>query len=370
MTPESSGIDAAFKGAVGDFNLDVAFNAPLSGVTALFGASGCGKTTILRCIAGLHRMPGRLTVNGRVWQDDENNLFRPPHKRRIGYVFQEPSLFSHLDVRQNLEYGAKRAPRNDNPSQALAFSDVVDLLGMGQLLDRAPAKLSGGERQRVALGRALLSQPRLLLMDEPLSALDRSTKDEILTYLEILNWELQIPVLYVSHDIAEVTRLSDRMVVLSRGGKIAEGSVGEIMERLDLQPMTGRFEAGVVLTARVTAHDDEFKLTRLNLCGQPLKVPTIDVPIGTDIRLRVRARDVSLAARRPEGLSIRNVLSGTVIDLLEEGSTAFAETLIDIGGARLRCRTTREAVAELNLTKGSAVHALIKSVTFDRRSLS
>jgi molybdate transport system ATP-binding protein len=361
-------LDAAFAGRIGGFDLDVGFQAPLSGVTALFGASGCGKTTILRCIAGLNRMRGRLAIGERVWQDDAQTLFRPPHKRRVGYVFQEASLFPHLTVHGNLTFGAKRAPRDHGTPPAVDFDQVVGLLGIGDLLDRAPAKLSGGERQRVAVGRALLSEPRLLLMDEPLSALDRSTKDEILSYFEALFAELKIPVLYVSHDIAEVTRLADRMVVLSRGGKVAEGPVGEIMERLDLQPMTGRFEAGVILSARVKEQDSAFNLTRLDLCGQVLTVPAIDLPVGAEVRVRLRARDVALATQPPAGISIRNVLSGHVVEVREEPGTAFAETLIDIGGARLRSRITREAVADLRLAAGKPIHALIKSITFDRRS--
>ena len=369
MTEDAGVIDAAFAGRIGGFDLNVDFQAPLSGVTALFGASGCGKTTILRCIAGLHRMPGRLSVGGRAWQDDVAGTFRPAHKRRVGYVFQEPSLFPHLTVRGNLTYGAKRAPRDGNGMPPVDFDQVVDLLGIRGLLDRAPVKLSGGERQRVAVGRALLSEPRLLLMDEPLSALDRSTKEEILSYFEALHQELKIPILYVSHDIAEVTRLADRMVVLSRGGKVADGPVGEVLERLDLQPMTGRFEAGVMLTATVAGQDRDFSLTRLDHHGQTLTIPAIDAPDGTTLRLRVRARDVSLAIQPPTGISIRNVLAGEVVEIREEPDTAFAETLIDIGGGRLRARVTRQAVAELELAPGRPVYALIKSITFDRRSL-
>ena len=215
----------------------------------------------------------------------------------------------------------------------------------------------------------MLSEPRLLLMDEPLSALDRATKDEILTYFEVLQREMNIPILYVSHDIAEVTRLADRLVVLSRGGKVAEGSVGEVLERLDLQPMTGRFEAGVMLTATVKSHDDAFNLTFLDHHGQTLTIPATDAAVGETIRLRVRARDVSLATHPPTGISIRNILKGTVIEVREEANTAFAETLIDIGGGRLRARVTRHAVADLKLAEGMPIHALIKSITFDRRSL-
>lgn len=369
MNGDSGTIDVAFAGTVGTFSLDVAFRVPTRGITALFGASGCGKTTILRCIAGLQRLPGRLTVGADTWQDHETGLFRKPHERAVGYVFQEASLFPHLSVAKNLRYGSRRAAR-DGADNALGYDDVVGLLGISHLLDRAPDALSGGERQRVAVGRALLSQPRLLLMDEPLSALDRTTRDEILAYFELLHKELSIPILYVSHDIAEVTQLADRMVVLSAGRKLAEGPVERLLERLDLQPATGRFEAGVVLTARVTAQDATYDLTRLDHHGQAIAIPFVDVGIGDEVRLRVRARDVALTTRRPDAISIRNVLSGTIAEIREEPGTAFAETLIDIGGGRLRARITREALADLALDVGTPVFALVKSISFDRRTLA
>ncbi len=356
---------AAFAGLVGDFALDVALDAPMRGITALFGASGSGKTTVLRCVAGLQRLPGRLTVGDAVWQDERQ--FRAPHARAIGYVFQESSLFPHLSVRRNLDYGARRAVGGGPPS-GLAFDEVVDLLGLAGLLERAPAALSGGERQRVAVGRALLSRPELLLMDEPLSALDQGARDEILSYFETLHDTLAIPVLYVSHDLAEVARLADRMVVLAAGRKVADGTMEAVLERLDLQPATGRFEAGVVLTARVADQDADFHLTRLDHHGQTMTIPAVDLPIGAEIRVRIRARDVALATRRPEDTSIRNILAGTVVEIRAEPETAFAETLIDIGGGRLRARVTRESVAALNLAPGVAVHALVKSISFDRRT--
>ncbi len=362
-------IEAAFSGNLGSFALDVAFEAPMTGITALFGPSGCGKTTLLRCVAGLSRLSGRLAAAGEVWQDDARGLFRKPHERPVGYVFQEPSLFAHLDVENNLLYGAKRAERR-GAGDGLAFGDVVELLGIAPLLGRATATLSGGERQRVAIGRALLSQPRLLLMDEPLAGLDRFAKDEILPYLEALHERLSIPILYVSHDIAEVTRLADRAIMLSQGRKIAEGPVEDILERLDLQPETGRFEAGVLITARVASHDERFKVTRLDHHGQTITIPYSAFAIGQQVRLRIRARDVALATQRPEKTSFRNVLAGTVAQIVEEPETAFAETLIDVGGARLRARITRDAAAELALEPGKPVYALIKSISFDRRTLA
>jgi molybdate transport system ATP-binding protein len=363
-----TGIEAAFRGAQGDFALDVAFEAPMQGVTALFGPSGCGKTSLLRAVAGLSRLPGRLSVGGALWQDSGKGVFLKPHDRSIGYVFQDESLFAHLSVRQNLLFGERRASRGQGSegqeARALRLDDVVSLLGIGHLLERRPHALSGGERQRVAIGRALLSRPQLLLMDEPLSALDEITKGDILPYLEDLHRNLSIPILYVSHDISEVARLADRMIVLSAGRKITEGSIEEVMERLDLQPITGRFDAGVVLHATVVRHDKEYALSHLEYDGHSLAVPLLEADIGQSIRVRIRARDVSLATQKPEGISVRNIFHGTIIEILEEVGTAYAETLVDVGGAKIRSRVTRASVADLGLKPGSPVYALVKSITF------
>lgn len=369
MTADPHRIRAAFAGALGSFSLDIAFEAPMRGITALFGASGCGKSTTLRCIAGLQRLSGRLVVGGETWQDDGAGVFLGTHKRPIGVVFQDASLFTHLSVHKNLLYGARRAERS-GAAPTIRSDDVIQLLGIGHLLDRAPAALSGGERQRVAVGRALLSQPRLLLMDEPLSSLDQMAKDEILPYFEALHEQLSIPILYVSHDITEVARLADRMIILSSGRKLAEGPVRDLLERLDLQPETGRFEAGVILTARVTGHDEKFSVTHLDHHGQAISMPARDLTIGAEVRLRIRARDVSLATRRPESISVRNVLPGTIVEIAEDPETAYAETLIDIGGGRLRARITRQSVADLGLAPGLPVYALVKSIAFDRETLS
>lgn len=359
-------IRAQFAGAYDRFALDVAFEAPARGVTALFGPSGCGKTTILRCMAGLARMRGVLKVGDDIWQDDAQGLFRKTHQRPIGYVFQEASLFARLSVRDNLMYGARRV-RDAGAREHLAPDDVIALLGIDHLLDRAPGALSGGERQRVAVGRALLSRPQLLLMDEPLSALDTMTKDELLPYFDALHEKLAIPVIYVSHDIGEVARLADHVVLLSAGRKVAEGAVEDILERLDLQPETGRFEAGVILTARVGGHDHGFHMTHLDHHGQAISIPFVNVGEGENVRLRIRARDVALATRRPEDISIRNVLAGQIADIAEDSGTAYAEVLVDVGGGRLRARITRESVADLALAPGREVFALIKSIAFDGR---
>lgn len=365
MTPLPDSIDARFTGSIGGFSLDVAFTAPMRGITALFGPSGSGKTTVLRAMAGLARLSGRLTIGGETWQDDAAGLCLPTHRRPIGYVFQEASLFAHLSVRGNLLYGAKRSA---GQPPAIGFDEAVALLGLEKLLERGPDRLSGGERQRVAIGRALLSAPRLLLMDEPLSALDEASRADILATFERLHDALPIPAIYVSHDLAEVARLADRMVVLSVGRVVAEGDVGPILERLDLEPATGRFEAGVVLSASVTGHDGAYQLTRLDLAGQPVSIPRVEVSVGDRVRLRIRARDVALATRPPEGISIRNRLSGRIVEIAAAEGAPYAETLVEIAdGVRLRSRVTRESVDELGLKVGAPVIALVKTISFDGR---
>ncbi len=364
---KSRQIDIALRGRLGDFAIDVTFQTEMHGITALFGPSGCGKTTVLRAIAGLSRLVGHIRIGDAIWQDDAGHAFLPSHRRAVGYVFQEPSLFAHLSVRGNLLYGARRQ-RRENGAQ-LGFDEVVALLGLQALLERAPAGLSGGERQRVAIGRALLSGPRLLLMDEPLAALDRAAKDHILPYLETLHARLALPILYVSHDISEVSRLADRMVVLAQGKVTAEGSITDVLSRLDLRPGTGRFEAGALVTAVVAEHDPTLMLTRLAFEGQDLFVPMSDWPIGQPQRLRIRARDVALALEPPRGLSIRNCLHGRVRQIDLEADTAFAETLLTIGETAIRARITRAAVHDLKLHENQEIYVLIKSIAFDRRML-
>lgn len=361
--------DVAFRGTLGAFTLDVAFTFPMRGITALFGPSGCGKTTILRCMAGLQNLPGCLAIGRDIWQDSDRRTFLKPHRRPVGYVLQEASLFPHLSVRGNLRFGLRRSGKRES-DHALRFDDVVALLGIGPLLGRGTATLSGGERQRVAIGRALLSQPQLLLMDEPLAALDSMTKDEIIPYLETLQKTLHMPMVYVSHDIAEVARLADRIVVLSNGRKIADGPVTTVWEKLDLQSAIDRAEAGVILAVRVVRHDTAFRLTYLDHHGQELAIPMVDRAPGSTLRIRILARDVSLAIERPSGISIRNVLAGIIRDIIEEPETAHAEVLIDLGGAVVRSSVTRASVAELNLAPGHAVFAMVKSIAFDKLSLN
>lgn len=361
MTDLKLDVRVAYK----DFTLEVAQDFPGQGITALFGPSGGGKSTLLRIIAGFERgASGRVTYGDEVWLGDRS--FMAPHRRGVGYVFQDARLFPHLDVEGNLRYAVRRSNGIDD---RIGIDDVIAALDLQPLLSRRVGALSGGERQRVAIGRTLLTRPRLLLMDEPLAALDVRRKAEILPCIERLPDRFGVPVIYVTHAIDEVVRLARDMVVLEAGRKTVAGPVEDVMERLDIRSAIGRFEAGAVLTARVAAHDRRFHLTRLDHHGQALEMPMIDLPVGGDIRLRVRARDVALATARPANISVRNILSGTVSEIVEEPDTAFAEAQVDIGGAKLRARITRAAMAELGLAPGTPVFALVKSISFDRRMI-
>ena len=266
----SHAIRAQFRGTIGKFALDAGFTAPAKGVTALFGPSGCGKTTVLRCIAGLLRINGVCEIDGEVWQD-ENGAFLPTHKRPLGYVFQEASLFQHLSVRRNLLFGAPRDNRNGTKG-GIVFDEVVELLGITRLLDRSPRNLSGGERQRVAIGRALLSQPKLLLMDEPLSALDRATKNEILPFLERLRDHLNLPVVYITHDIAEVERLADQMVLMDKGRVIGAGPLEDLQSDPSL-PLAAARDAAVSFEGVVQSSEDAYGLVTLKVRGGVLTAP-------------------------------------------------------------------------------------------------
>ncbi len=359
-------VQVAFDG----FDLQVEQAIPAAGVTAVFGPSGSGKTTLLRSLLGFEtRSRGRIALNGDVWLDSEDGVAVPPHRRPVGCTFQDGRLFPHLDVEGNLGYADRRSTPAPGIAASITRDDVVDALDLGPLLDRRPGTLSGGERQRAALGRALLSRPRLLLLDEPLSALDRRRKAEIMPYLLALHPRFGIPTLYVSHAVDEVALLADRVLVLADGRTQAFGGTVEVLEQLDLAPLTERFQAAAVLEATVGAHDDEYRLTWLDLDGQRLSVARIDhLAVGESARLLVRSRDVSLATERPSPTSIRNVLSGVLVSLHQDESTAFAEATVDLGSHRLRARITRASAAELGLSVGSPVFALLKSVSLDTRA--
>ncbi len=354
-----SEISAHFSLQLDSFKLDATFTVPATGVSALFGSSGSGKTTLLRCIAGLERAQGTLQVNGETWQDE--NTFVPIHKRPLGYVFQEASLFPHLSVRANLEYGYKRIKPAERKVQ---LAQVVEWLGLGlsHLIERGDtASLSGGERQRVAIGRALLTSPRILLMDEPLSALDTNSKQEILPYLERLHRELKIPVLYVSHSLDEVARLADHLVLLEKGRVIASGALHETLARLDL-PTAHFDDAGAVIEAAVAQQDETYHLTRVDFAGGHLWVGKVDQPLGTRVRARVLARDVSIATQAPQGSSINNILNARIDEIRDEGSDKVMVRM-QVGDSQvLLSRITRRSRDHLGFIAGMYVCAQIKSV--------
>ncbi|HUF56125.1 MAG TPA: molybdenum ABC transporter ATP-binding protein [Thermohalobaculum sp.] len=363
MASEGLALDVRLD--LGGFTLEVAEEIPAEGVTALFGPSGSGKSALLRIVAGLERRAGgRVAFGAEVWQDGRR--FVAPERRGVGLVFQDQRLFGHLDVAGNLRFAARRAPAG----VGLGWDEVVETLDLGPLLGRRIGGLSGGERSRVALGRTLLSRPRLLLLDEPFAALDEGRKGEILPYLEAVPRRFALPVIHVAHAVDEVAALADRMVVLSHGRVAATGETGPVLERLDMMQLAGRFEAGVVLDARVVRHDPRFHLTEVDAAGQRLTVPLVRLAEGEEVRVRIRARDVAVATERPRGISARNILEGHVAELVEEPDTAFAEAFVTLtGGAQVRARLTRAAVAELALAPGRPVFAIVKSVAFDRRGL-
>ncbi|WP_260954758.1 molybdenum ABC transporter ATP-binding protein [Pseudomonas citri] len=354
-------IHARFQLEHGAFSLDLDVQLPGRGVTALYGESGSGKTTCLRCIAGLeHPARGLLEVNGEVWQDSDRGVFVPPHRRALGYVFQEASLFAHLSVRANLAFGLKRiaaVQRRVDMDQATA------LLGIGHLLDRQPHNLSGGERQRVGIARALLTSPRLLLMDEPLAALDSRRKNEILPYLQRLHDELDIPILYVSHSQDEVARLADHIVLLDAGRALACGPIGQTLARLDL-PLALGDDAGVVVQGRVSGYDPDYQLLTLTLPGSPLNVRVAHtaLAVGQSLRFKVQARDVSLSLANDAQTSILNRLPVTVVSEMAADNAAHALIRLDAAGTPLLARITRYSRDQLKLHPGQALWAQIKAV--------
>ncbi|WP_370154462.1 molybdenum ABC transporter ATP-binding protein [Ferrovibrio sp.] len=357
-------LEIALRHRQGDFALDAAFSCA-GGITALFGRSGAGKTTLVNLIAGLERPNGggRIAIDGRVLVDTDAGLFVPPHRRRIGYVFQEGRLFPHLDVRRNLLYGRVFArDRRD----AIAFDEVIGLLGIGDLLDRRTGGLSGGEKQRVAIGRALLARPQVLLMDEPLAALDAARKEEILPYLERLRAQLRLPVVYVSHALPEVLRLADQLVLLEEGRVRAAGPLADLAATPGLLPADGEgHEAGAVLMAEVVGHDGDYGLTLLRTPAGPVRVPHLDHAPGSRLRLRIRARDITLALGPPGDTSALNVLPGMIAAIGGAGrgpGDAMVDLRLDFGGAALLARVTRLSVDRLGLAPGVAVYAMVKAV--------
>ena len=344
-----------------DFALQADLLLPARGITALFGPSGSGKTTLLRCVAGLERAEGALVkIAGEVWQDDERRVFLPTWRRPLGYVFQEASLFDHLDVRGNLHYGLRRIGAR---KQAIALEAAIGLLGIGMLMERRTSQLSGGERQRVAIARALATQPRLLLLDEPLASLDHARQREILPWLERLRDELHIPMLYVTHSANEVARLADTLVVLAHGRVVASGPAASVLASIDAPVLLGD-DAGALLDATVGERDTRWHLARVDFAGGSLWLGDSGVGLGQHVRLRVLARDVSLATEAPRSTSIQNLLKGVVLAIAPDAhpSQALVRVRVQCGESILLARVTMRAVDALALAPGKPVWAQVKSV--------
>ncbi len=355
------GIHGRFDLARAAFALRAEFSVPARGITAVFGPSGGGKTTLLRCIAGLERAAGAFALDDEVWQDDSAGVFLAPHRRAVGYVFQEANLFPHLTVRGNIEYGWRRVPP---AARRVPLDRTIELLGLEGLLARYPERLSGGERSRVAIARALVTSPRLLLMDEPLSALDREAKAGLMPYLDRLHETLAIPVLYVSHALDEVTRLADHLLVL-RAGKIQmHGPLADMLVNLEFS-ISGAEEAGAVIDAVVTGHEDSYDLTALDFAGGRLMVARRIYPLGRRARLHIQARDVSIALSRAADTSILNILPARVAQIADAGPAQWLVRL-EIGDVQaptpLLSRITRRSGETLGLRPGMPVYAQVKSV--------
>jgi molybdate transport system ATP-binding protein len=352
-------ITARFQLDYGTFQLAVDLNLPGTGVTVLFGHSGSGKTTLLRCIAGLQRAPqGFLEINGHCWQDSERNLFLPTHKRALGYVFQEANLFPHLTVAGNLQFGLQRIAK---PSNAVDLRHILELLGIDHLLKRMPGRLSGGERQRVAIARALALGPEVLLMDEPLAALDFKRKQEILPFLVRLHRELNIPVLYVTHSQQEVAQLADTLVIMADGRVQASGPLSETLSRLDV-PLAQDREAAMVWPVTIVEHEADYHLTRVAFDGGILSLPMADAPAGTPLRIQIYARDVSIALETPVATSILNVLPTVITGLADHGGGQSVVRL-QAGNQVLLAHITRKSALLLKLQTGMAVYAQIKGTS-------
>jgi len=344
------------------FTLDAQFRME-KGVTALFGPSGAGKTSVVDAIAGLLKpQKGRIVIGGRTLLDTDARVSVPAHARRIGYVFQDARLFPHMSVENNLRFGLRRA---ENPAGESEFAHIVELLGLGHLLARKPAKLSGGERGRVALGRALLAAPRLLLLDEPLAALDAARKSEILPYLERLRDEARVPMLYVSHSLDEVTRLADSVVVMRDGRVAAKGPVFDLISDLEFAAASGVESYGAVLDASVASHRGD-GLSVLSFAGGVLVVGRVPKEPGARLRVRIRAEDVMLALEEPRAISANNVIPTKIAAIRQEAG--HADVQLEAGAAKLVARITQASLVRLGLAPGARVFAIVKSVTVDRNT--
>lgn len=359
---EPGAIHARFKVAHAGFTLDVELTLPGRGVSALFGHSGSGKTSCLRCFAGLDQpSAGYLQVNGELWQDSAQGIFVPAHQRAVGYVFQDANLFAHLTVRRNLQYGLKRIPA---AQRRISLEQAVELLGIEHLLERLPGKLSGGEQQRVGIARALLTSPRLLLLDEPLASLDLKRKQEVLPYLERLHQELEIPIVYVSHSPDEVARLADHLVLLEDGKVSASGPLKETLLRADL-PFVFEDDAEAVVDGQVSGHDPAYGLLSLQLPGSAinLRLPHGPLPRGQSVRIKIKARDVSLSLQQAEDSSVLNLLPARVLDWINVAEQAHVLVRVQVGGEQLIARITRYSFDRLQIQREQLLWAQVKSVS-------
>ena len=358
-------LDVSLRHRFEGFALNAEFSAP-DGITALFGRSGAGKTTVVEAIAGLLQPDeGRVEAGDTVLLDTGRGVTLPAHRRRVGYVFQEGRLFPHLTVRQNLAFGRWFAPRG---AETEDIGQIVEILGIGHLLDRRPGRLSGGEKQRVAIGRAFLSAPRILLMDEPLASLDQPRKAEILPYLQRLRAETRIPILYVSHSVAEIVHLATTVVAMSRGRVVRSGPAAEVLSDPEAVPFIGIDEAGALLSATILGHDAATGLTVLSVSGGRLQLPHIDAAVGAALSLRIHAEDVIIATEKPTGLSALNILPATV-SAIHEGEGPGAAVGLQSGTDRLLARVTRSSVRALGLAPGKPCYAIVNSTAVARSDI-
>ncbi len=357
-------IEIAIHHRLGAFTLDAEFVIDRPGITALFGPSGAGKSSIANAVAGLLKpVQGRVVIGGCTVFDSRKNIFVPPRLRRIGYVFQDARLFPHMSVENNLRFGWRRAPERADGNE---FSRIVDLLGLEEFLARKPAGLSGGEKARVALGRALLSSPALLILDEPLASLDAARKDEILPWLERLRDDAGLPMIYVTHALDEVARLADTVVVLREGRIAAQGSTFDLLPDLEFASLAGAAPVGAVLRAKVARQRESEGLTELAFDGGSLAVPTLGQPPGASVRVRLRAEDVMLARTAPGAISANNVLCATVA-AARIVDASHADVQLAVGRTKIAARITRASLARLDIRPGLQLFAIVKSVTVDSR---
>ena len=357
----SDRLNLNIRKTLGDFTVEVKQSLPLEGITALFGPSGAGKSSLLKLIAGFETPDiGHISLRDKTWFDSSDKINIPPYKRPVGYMFQNGRLFPHMSVRQNLEFAASRATKKIPIDHVITAFDLTDLAA------HSPVTLSGGERRRAALARTVLSAPDVLLLDEPLTGLDRARKREILPFIESLPQDFDIPCIYVTHDIEEVSRLADKVMVMSGGSVSAFGGATDILSHLDATPLQSDYDISSLFEGQITEHDKGFCLMQVDIHGTKISLPQISgAAIGESIRLRIRASDVAIAAARPKGVSIRNVIQADISEIVADKHAAYAVVTLQFKGAELRSRITRASCSDLSLKAGMSVYALIKSVSFE-----